>query len=83
MKIIQKLNINNWSIEGSCHCKTTVEVGINDLKIATYKISGYWFDGSAQTEDKAFVSCPVCKDDIVFRQTKLPEAIWINLPRVK
>ena len=52
---------SDWSAQLVCpRCTAIFEADENDLQYSQWKTSGHWFDGSAVTEMRFTVDCPVC-----------------------
>ena len=66
MEIIEKYDVEAWSEEVICaHCDTRVKIGVADLQHAKFKVSGYFFAGTAEVKTRFFVDCPACHDYIM------------------
>ena len=60
MKILSNTR-DNWPKEKACSkCASSLEVSVDDVEYAEWKISGYHFDGSAKCEWRYSWDCPVC-----------------------
>lgn len=50
---------------GKCKgCGASYHVASDEFKVESFKVSGYFFDGSDVCEDLAYVVCPHCKKDL-------------------
>lgn len=47
------------------HCGSLLEVDQEDVLVESFKISGYFFDGTDKCEDLPFVKCGSCQRDLV------------------
>lgn len=67
-----------WSRECSCSkCDTRTRYSQDDLERDGFRVSGYFFDGSAKCESRYFLTCPVCKRHEFVPDDDVPEIVRI------
>lgn len=58
--VTDKLSVR-WPLPVTCvQCESMLELDYADLRYGSWKVSGYFFDGSAACELKYTFACPVC-----------------------
>lgn len=61
MEILREPN-RQWSFVFHCtNCDTKAKAEVADVEKDEFKVSGYWFDGSAVSETRFYVNCPSCR----------------------
>lgn len=71
---------SDWSRECICSkCSTRTRYDQGDLRRDGFKVSGYFFDGSAKCKRRYFLTCPVCKRYAFVPDDDVPEVVRIHV----
>lgn len=82
VELVEEPQVDDWSAGIRCRrCDAVYSFTGEDLEIDGFKISGYFFTGTAVCVDKAFIECPSCKRCDVFERSTLPSWLWTRLPK--